>query len=45
MGFAAAGDVFCLCCDMALQGLQNCVTGVDYTLLYDEDLQTHFQRI
>ena len=45
MGFAATGDAFCLRVDKALQGLQNCVKVVDDILLYDEDFQTHAQRV
>ena len=45
MGFAATGDAYCLRGDLALQGLQNCVKVVDDILLFDEDLQTHFQRV
>ena len=45
MGFAATGDAFCLCVDMALQGMQNYVKVVDDILLYNEDFSTHLQRI
>lgn len=45
MGFAATGDAFCLRGDMALQGITNCAKVVDDILLFDEDFQTHIQRI
>lgn len=45
MDFAAMGDVYCLCCDLALQGVEKCVRVIDDIILYDEDFPTHLQWI
>ncbi|ROT64574.1 hypothetical protein C7M84_017480 [Penaeus vannamei] len=45
MGFAATGDAYCLCRDLALQGITNCVKVVDDILLFESDLATHLRRV
>ncbi|XP_064100793.1 uncharacterized protein LOC135211412 [Macrobrachium nipponense] len=45
MGFAATGDAYCYCGDLALQGMKKCVKVVDDILIFNEDLLTHYHRI
>lgn len=45
MGLSALGDEYCLCRDMELHGIKNCVKVIDDALLYDDDLSTHLHQI
>lgn len=45
MGFTVTGVAYCLCGDVALQGITNCVKVVDDILLFDDDLPAHIQHI
>lgn len=45
MGFVATGDKFCHRGDVALEGVQQCAKVVDDVLLWDEDYETHLQRV
>ena len=45
MGFTATGDIFCLCGDMALQSVPNCVKVVEDVLLYDEGYLPHLHHV